>query len=227
MRKSKSSEVRSSEAISVKAARAYCLPSELLTSEILNFPLILASASPRRADLLRSAGYSFTVHPSPIDEPERPTLGISRTHWPVALAYLKALATQPHIKHDAIVLGADTIVLLDDQILGKPKSRAHAKRMLSSLSGRTHQVITGLALLRGDTHHLSRAVASCRVKRLSPAAIEHYLDSNLWQGKAGAYGIQDGGDPFVTLLSGEFSTVVGLPLKQLASEFKKLLKATS
>ncbi len=121
----------------------------------------------------------------------------------------------------AIVLGADTIVVLGGKTLGKPRDRAHARRMLERLSGTTHEVITGLALLRGETSRFSRAVSVCRIRRLSPGFCA-YLDSGLWKGKAGAYGIQDHDDPWVSLVEGEWSNVVGLPLKLLAHELTQL-----
>jgi septum formation protein len=90
--------------------------------------------------------------------------------------------------------------------------------MLLSLQGKTHRVITGIALVRGDAVRLASAEALCKVGRFKKGALDAYLDSGLWKGKAGAYGIQDEGDPFVTLLKGEFSTVVGLPMALVKSE---------
>lgn len=183
--------------------------------------LILASASPRRLELLTAAGYHVQVRPCPIEEPATRPDFIPIDLWPMALAYIKAHHVQLALRNaDATILGADTIVVLGGQILGKPTNAAHARQMLTQLSGRQHQVITGLALLRGQHHRLCRAVSICKIKKLSPAWINTYLRSNLWQGKAGAYGIQDEatGDPFVTLLSGEWSNVVGLPLCLLKTE---------
>jgi septum formation protein len=139
------------------------------------------------------------------------------------LAYIKAHHVQKHLKDGrSVVVGADTIVVLDEEVLGKPKSRGHAKTMLMKLSGRKHLVITGVAILRGSEVRLARAISTCRIKKLSRVWLEEYLDSNRWQGKAGAYGLQDKGDPFVTLLDGEWSNVVGLPLGLLAAEIRSL-----
>jgi septum formation protein len=196
---------------------------------------ILASASPRRAELLRTAGYRFRVLPSPVEEPRRRPRDIPLELWPTALAFIKAYGVaQSHPR--ATVLGADTIVLLDGKVLGKPRHRADARAMLQRLSGRRHEVITGLALIRGggaagDGHsyqvRLSRAVSICRIRKLRPAWLEAYLDTGLWRGKAGSYGIQDHNDPWVQLLRGEFSNVVGLPLELLAHELHILLEAAT
>lgn len=184
--------------------------------------LILASASPRRRELLAEAGYAFKVLSSPVEEPTRCPAGIPLAMWPVCLAYAKAKAVQRHHRlNHATIIGADTIVILGHQILGKPKNRAHARRMLSALSGKKHEVITGLALLRGDEERVLKAVSICRMKKLSERELKAYLDSGLWKGKAGAYGIQDE-DPFVSLISGEWSNVVGLPVALLKRELAKL-----
>jgi len=199
-------------------------------------PLILASASPRRAELLRAAGIAFQVVVSPAPEPERKPAAIPVDLWPMCLAYQKANAVQQHLQRHKIenrkskienppplILAADTIVVIDappatPRLLNKARDRAHARRMLSSLHGQVHRVITGIALLQADRVRLASSQATCRIHFPTKAALEKYLDSNLWQGKAGAYGIQDSHDPFVTLLSGDFSTVVGLPMALVQSE---------
>jgi septum formation protein len=193
--------------------------------------LILASASPRRAQLLRDAGIRFQVVVSPALEPERKPAAIPVDLWPICLAFLKATAVQKllYIKFrkskptNPIILAADTIVVDDSspqRILNKARDRAHARRMLSSLDGKIHRVITGIALLQGERIRLACAQATCRIHFPTQAALEKYVDSGLWRGKAGAYGIQDRHDPFVTLLSGEYSTVVGLPMALVQSELK-------
>ena len=129
----------------------------------------------------------------------------------MCLAFMKAAAVQHALKPrndgDAspLILAADTIVvdrdrnLQKDRILNKARNRSHARRMLESLQGKTHRVITGIALTRGRRVRLSSAEALCRVKQFSPGFLESHLDSGLWKGKAGAYGIQDAGDPFVRI----------------------------
>jgi len=198
--------------------------------------LILASASPRRAELLRDVGVAFSVVVSEAREPSRKPAGIPVELWPACLAYIKASAVQRQIARrpaykNAIILGADTIVVdgmpPHERILNKAHHRGHARRMLRSLQNKTHRVITGIALLRGEQVRLSFAEATCRVNAFTPAFLERYLDSGLWRGKAGAYGIQDKHDPFVHLLKGDFSTVVGLPVPLVLSELSALLKDRS
>ncbi len=194
---------------------------------IIKPKLILASASPRRADLMREAGYKYKVQPSPIAEPEHRPRNIPIPLWPAALAYFKARAVARQIDDPrAIVLGADTIVVLDGKILNKPRDRKHASQMLRQLSGRRHAVLTGLAVLRGESEICGTATSICKVCKLTQAQLGAYLDSGLWQGKAGAYGIQDDHDPFVTLLSGEWSNVVGLPMNLLADLLAAVISTT-
>jgi septum formation protein len=187
-------------------------------------PLILASASPRRAELLAAAGIPFTVVVSPAPEPERKPAGIPVDLWPMCLAHMKASAVQGKLKTQhpksttALILAADTIVVDGQRILNKARSRAHARAMLASLRGKTHRVITGVALLCGDRVRLTSATALCRVRRVSDAFLARYLDSGLWRGKAGAYGIQDAHDPFITLLAGDITTVIGLPIPLVRRE---------
>jgi len=169
------------------------------------------------------------VAPSPVEEPTRRPAAMPVDVWPIALAYWKAAAVQEGLagqaaKREPTILGADTIVVLHGRILGKPRDRRHAREMLRRLSGTTHQVITGLALLCGQRHRFSRAVSTCRIRRLAEAWLTEYLDSGLWEGKAGAYGIQDHDDPWVTLVKGEWSNVVGLPMGLLGRELAAFLE---
>ncbi|HUO07466.1 MAG TPA: Maf family protein [Phycisphaerae bacterium] len=189
--------------------------------------LILASGSPRRAELLRRANMSFEVRVSPAEEPEhRPEL-IPTELWPACLAYMKAAAVQNTLRpseRGAIILAADTIVVHNHRILNKARDRRHARQILASLSGKTHDVITGICLMRGKDVRLSRAIATCRFRKLSPARLTAYLDTNLWKDKAGAYGIQDDHDPFVTLVAGDITTVIGLPVALVQSELASFPK---
>lgn len=181
-----------------------------------NIDLVLASASPRRAELLRDAGYQFRVVKSALSEPSRRPASVPIRAWPLCLALRKAQSVAAHIRTNAIVIGADTIVVHDGRIINKAANRRHAREILRSLSGTTHQVITGLVLLCGDECRLESVVSICRMKTLSERRLEAYLNSNLWRGKAGAYGIQDSPhDPFVRLISGEHSNVMGLPMETL------------
>ena len=180
--------------------------------------LILASASPRRQQLLREAGYKFIVHPADINEDNYPPQ-IKPYDLAEALAVKKAQAVAKLFPQD-VVLGADTVVAFGDVILGKPRDPAHARGMLTLLSGTTHIVITGVSVLRlaSDFSARSRVMSAVRMRDLWPDEIERYVQSNQWQGKAGGYGIQDN-DPFVTRMAGCHTNIVGLPM----TETKRLL----
>ena len=187
--------------------------------------LILASASPRRAELMHTAGYHFRVAESTLHEPARRPESVPIRVWPVCLALRKAQSVANAQRPDSIILGADTIVVHDTRIINKAVTRRHAEAILRSLSGTTHEVITGLVVLRGDQCRMESVVSICLMKRLSEQQLQNYLDSNLWRGKAGAYGIQDSPqDPFVTLIAGEHSNVMGLPLATLQRMLRSLRK---
>lgn len=183
-------------------------------------PLILASASPRRQELLQQIGVPFTVEVAEVVENE------SRDHNPRELvagnAALKADAIA-HRKPDSWVLGADTTVSVDDQVLNKPADLAAAKRMLRVLSGRSHLVFTGLALRHlGRRIHVDRIVESQVVFReLTDAQIDHYLCLVHTLDKAGGYAIQENGDLIVERYEGSLSNIIGLPVdetKQILTE---------
>lgn len=179
---------------------------------------ILASASPRRHDLLAAAGYAFAVVPSSVAEP--PPTGFSSAPAYVAhVAWLKAadVTTQAH----SWVLAADTVAVVKGLILGKPSDRADAARILRLLMGTRHQVLTGVCLiLPRPALALSMVVSTdVAMRRLSEPELEAYLDGGLWEGKAGAYGIQDHDDPFVEAVNGSYSNVMGLPMEKLEALF--------
>ena len=188
-------------------------------------PLILASASPRRAELLREHGYEFEIIRSPLPEPVEFARELSSVERAEASSDFKA---QSVAKLVAVgwILAADTIASLSGHVFGKPVDRDDARRILQSLSGTTHQVITGVTLLDASdgstlTHHDSTDVT---MRRLMEREIEDYLDSGVWGGKAGAYGIQDQGDAFVERIDGSFTNVVGLPMelvKRMLDEFAR------
>jgi len=174
--------------------------------------LVLASASPRRRQLLREAGYEFTVQPAEIDEEKHPP-GL----LPVELARFLALEKARVVAAacpDRAVLAADTVVALGDRPLGKPADAAEARRMLTLLSGTTHIVITAVALLwrSAGIEQACTAMTAVRMRALTPREIDEYVASRLWEGKAGGYGIQDH-DPFVTRMAGSHTNVVGLPME--------------
>jgi septum formation protein len=176
--------------------------------------LILASASPRRRELLIEAGYDFEVHPADIDEDDYPAQALPGD---VAqrLAMLKAQALVPRFPTD-VILAADTVVAFGDTSLGKPANEQEAARMLELLSGTTHVVVTGVTVLRPAKNFSisTRVMSAVRMRFLTEKEIELYVASGDWQGKAGGYGIQDHRhDPFVTRLSGSESNIVGLPIE--------------
>jgi septum formation protein len=185
--------------------------------------LILASNSPRRRDLLRQAGYRFVVRPPPVGESGVPARG-SPAAYVQSLAYLKAeAAVAAHALSEGVVLGADTAVALEGEILGKPADPADARRILGRLSGTEHRVLTGLALVDLDRGRrlLAHAVTRVRMTRMSPEAIDAYVASGEAMGKAGAYAVQETGDRYVEAMEGSLTNVVGLPMGLL----ERMLKA--
>jgi septum formation protein len=181
--------------------------------------LILASSSPRRKSLLEEAGYEFLVVPANVDEKVPPQ--ILPVDLAEQLAETKGRAVAPGYPED-VVLAADTVVSFGDYILGKPNDAAHARTMLNLLSGTTHLVITGVFVVRQSMSYskLAHVMSAVRMNTLSNREIEEYVASNLWQGKAGGYGIQDP-DPFVERIRGCHTNIVGLPMKTT----KRLLEA--
>jgi septum formation protein len=171
--------------------------------------LILASSSARRAELLRAAGIVFEIVPAEIDE--QPLAGEAPPEYVERLAREKAQAVALH-HADAAILAADTTVVIDGLILGKPLDDDDARVMLSKLSGRTHDVLTGVALGRGG--QLISAVDTTRVSfaPMSDVEIDWYVASGEPRGKAGAYAIQGLASRFVDRIEGSYSNVVGLPV---------------
>jgi len=172
--------------------------------------LILASASPRRQELLREAGIAFEVDPAHIHEERRS--GEAPLAYALRLAEEKA-RTVAYRFPGRYVLGADTIVIADQHVLEKPRDHADAARMLRMLSGREHQVMTAVSLVKPDGHTDTRACAT-RVffRLLSEEEIQRYVASTEPMDKAGAYAIQGGAAAFADRIEGEYSNVVGLPL---------------
>ena len=175
-------------------------------------PLILASVSPRRQELMREAGYEFTVVAPEIDEESYP-FSLLPAELARRLAFEKASAVAAQYPSHR-VLGADTVVAFGDRAMGKPVDAEDARRMLTLLSGTTQIVITGVALVcREEGTTVTRvAMSAARMRILLPLEIDAYIASGQWRGKAGAYGIQDP-DPFVTRISGSHTNIVGLPME--------------
>jgi septum formation protein len=171
--------------------------------------LLLASASPRRAGLLTAAGFSFDVVPADVDEqllpgedPEAHVLRLARAKvWAVT-------STEP----DSVILGADTVVIVDGEILGKPADDQQAASMLRRLSGRSHQVLTGVVVRRGEREESGVERTSVRFLPLSDQEIAWYISTGEARDKAGAYGAQGLASRFVERIDGSYTNVVGLPV---------------
>jgi septum formation protein len=184
--------------------------------------LILASASPRRAEILRDAGYAFSIVSSAIDE--TPIPGEPAEAMVQRLADAKAELVAARSVGPAIVIAADTAVVIGAQILGKPRSTEDARQMLQSLSGMTHSVITGVSLIRLPDVERRSFVELTRVQfaALTSEEIEEYLATGEPFDKAGGYAIQGRAGRFIPRIEGCYFNVVGLPLARLARELTEL-----
>jgi septum formation protein len=174
--------------------------------------LVLASASPRRQELLRSAGITFEVQPAHI--PEDPLSGEAAKDCAERLAREKALAVARQRPHD-VVLGADTVVVVDGQLLGKPCDRADAARMLRLLSGRDHQVITGVCLVANGQASVTCETTTVTMSGITDKEIADYVASGEPMDKAGAYAIQGIASRWIPRIEGDYSNVVGLPVARV------------
>jgi len=187
-------------------------------------PLVLASASPRRRELLGLAGIEFEIIPSAIAEtnhapgdPAASALGFAREK-------AEKVARRPGADAGRWYLGVDTIVILEGEILGKPRDREQARRFLQKLTGRRHQVISGYCLFWPvEGKRVEKAVRSeVQIRALSPAEIEAYLDTDEPYDKAGAYAAQGMGAALVEAITGSYTNVVGLPMAELVSDLLRL-----
>ncbi len=183
--------------------------------------LILASGSPRRRELLTTAGFSFDIMISKADEnsgEKDPAKLVEE------LSFLKALAVQKtdDVEEQDIILGADTVVALEGVILGKPKDAEDAKRMLRMLSGRSHEVFTGVTLLRGEERLSFHEKTEVTVDELTEEEIAKYVASGEPLDKAGAYGIQGLFGKHICGINGDYNNVVGLPVHRVYTALKQL-----
>ena len=191
--------------------------------------LILGSQSPRRRELLTRMGLAFSVLTAEIDETkyetEDPAESVRRICAAKAAAVAERLAAQGGSPAPTLVLTADTVVVLDGRIMGKPRDKAEARAMLGALSGRAHTVYTAFCLLplglegREAVTHVEQTLV--RFRPLTPAEIAAYVDTGEPMDKAGAYGIQDLGAMLVESIQGDYFTVMGLPVCQLAQALKQ------
>ena len=186
------------------------------------YRIILASNSPRRRELLSGLGIDYEVKTLPGIEENYPD-NLQGDEIPVYIAREKAEAYRPYIQKDELIITADTIVYLDGQVLGKPKDEADAARMLRLLSGRVHQVITGVCITTADTQRAFATTTDVTFDTLSEEEINYYVTNYLPLDKAGAYGVQEWiGFIGVTRLEGSYFNVMGLPVQRLYKELKKL-----
>ena len=187
--------------------------------------LILASGSPRRRELLGLLGLPFEVQTSAFDEDSVPTAGLAPTEWVQRLAEGKARAVAGRVDGDALVLGADTTVVLDGAYLNKPVDADDARRMLRRLSGRTHEVHTGLCLVEVTAGRIARTATDAArtlvtFDFLSEDTLTAYVATGEPLDKAGAYGIQGKALSFIPGIEGDYFNVVGLPLHRLCGLLK-------
>ena len=186
----------------------------------MNLSLVLASQSPRRQELLTQLGSQFSCQPADIDESilsnEKPADYVSR------LALEKAQFIAKSQAPNTLILGSDTSVVIDERILGKPKNLADCVQFLTLLSGKTHQVLTAVAVVKAGLSKTVLVSTDVTFKTLSLSEMNNYWLTGEPQDKAGAYGIQGIGGQFVTRINGSYSAVVGLPLYETAQLLKEL-----
>ena len=182
---------------------------------------ILASASPRRKQLLKESVYDFTIETS--DKEGEIDAITPPDKFAIRCAITKAEDVFSRQNEDVVVLGADTIVCLNGRVLGKPTDENDAIQMLKSLSNNTHEVITGYCIISSNMRETGKVVTKVTFNDLPLDLIDRYIKSGLWQGKAGAYGIQDGFN-LVKEYIGDYDNVVGLPVKALDDTIKEFLK---
>jgi septum formation protein len=174
--------------------------------------LVLASSSPRRTELLNRAGWPHEVIVAGIDESVRPQE--EPAAYVKRLARSKAEAVAARLEDGGLVLGADTTVVIDNQILGQPHDEADAKRMLQLLNGRWHEVLTGVALVRvGGETRVDHETTRVRFAEMSESEIDWYVASREPAGKAGAYGIQGKAALFIEEIEGDYFNIMGLPIR--------------
>lgn len=188
--------------------------------------LVLASSSPRRARLLKEAGLEFDIAPSSAPEDIDPALGPEENARLIALRKAGDVAAS---RPDDAVLAADTMVVVDDEVLGKPADEDDARRMLKKLSGREHRVVTGVAVIcpaRGEEwDHVE--VSRVRFRKVPEEAVDEYVESGEPMDKAGGYAIQGGAGEWIEGYEGSLTNIIGLPMEPLIEELERLGFETS
>lgn len=186
--------------------------------------IILASSSPRRRELLKKTKYDFEIIPSPYIEDH------TRTDFSYdfieSLAVNKAVAVAPLVKEPSIIIGADTVVVLDNKILGKPKDREDAFKMLKNLAGRTHSVVTGIAVYNTENKELKQTSVTSYVEfeQLSDEQIYSYIDTYKPFDKAGSYGIQEMPQGYIKSFKGSLENIIGLDTETVINLLRNITK---
>lgn len=182
--------------------------------------MILASKSPRRKEILGNVGFKLKIFSADVDEISNKTDNIEKI---MDIAYKKTVAVANNYE-EHFVVGADTIVELDGEIIGKPRDEEDAKSILQRLSGKSHRVITGYCLINKEKNILIKdyGVTTVFFKKLDKSMIEWYIESKQPMDKAGAYGIQDKGSVFIEKIDGDFFTVMGFPIAKFIETLKKI-----
>ncbi len=191
----------------------------------MNKTIILASASDRRKQILTEMNLPFVVKPSSYEETDpgnRDAAAIPE--YFARNKVLSLLQTLPSGTKENWILGADTAIVFNGELIGKPKNKEEAERFLTKFSGKTHQVVSGVALLRCDTGIMKSAtvISDVTVKAMTGDEIRWYLETGEWEGVAGAYRIQESFSRFISAISGSYSGIIGLPISELYDILKEL-----
>lgn len=186
--------------------------------------LVLASRSPRRRELLRAHGIDHDAIDPGIDDAELTDAGTDPAEWAMSLAHLKARAGLAKSPPGSIVLGADTVCILDGAVIGQPRDRAHARDILRSFVGVEHGVVTGVALVSSDWREIFCDRSLVRWGKIPGVEIEAYLDSEQWRGKAGAYNLAERLNAgWAIEYDGDPTSIMGLPMRALAPRLDRVL----
>lgn len=205
-------------AMALPAGRCRIIPVGVM---LMISKLILASSSERRRRLMAEAGLDFEVIQPSVAEPGGYVLNLPPIQQAEALAYFKARSILD-LHTEATVLGADTIVVLGEDVLGKPDDAEGARKMLDKLSGTRHRVITGVAIVGPCGRLIASETTYVEMREMSPGEIDEYIESGEWAGKAGGYAIQETADRFISRIDGSFSNVVGLPMELVTQMLAKV-----
>ena len=187
------------------------------------FSIVLASASPRRKDLLKKAGYRFKVAPAGIDESSFVSAGTAPAEYAEKLALAKAKTVAAEYQN-RLVIGADTVVDFNGQIIGKPADAKDAEQITKKLFSAPHKVITAVAIVRlsDNTELLEHDTTTVYPRKLTAEQLTMHIKSNRWQDKAGAYAIKESGDEFVERIEGSLTNVMGMPMELLQQMLERI-----